>query len=171
MRYNWSNASQKPEPSQVLHAGSRSRTWQRFSETLFAKSISVPLLEPGQVFLQGTNHLKNIGELLPERQVKFKRLNKLFNGPWILVTYCQKKKWEIPVFKMKCWGWIIFQWPGSSSGTVNLRLGFWLATYLDEHLLGLLNLGCCFGLKGFFTLGSVVLYQERIQLYPFLVIN
>ena len=170
MRYNWSNARQKPKPSQVLHAGSISRTWQRFSETLFAKSISVRLLEPRQDFLQGTNHLENIGELLPERRVKFKRLNKLFNGPWILVAYCQKK-WESAVFKIKCWCWIIFQWPSSSSDTVNLRLGYWLATHLDEHLRGLLNLGCCFGLKGFFRPGNVVLYQERIQLYPFLVIN
>ena len=103
MRYNWSNASQKPKPSYVLHAGSRSRTWQRFSETLFAKSISVRLLEPGQVFLQGTNQLKNIGELLPERQVRLKRLNKLFNGPWILVAYCQIKK-RISCFQNKMLG-------------------------------------------------------------------
>ena len=127
MRYNWSNARQKPKPSQVLHAGSRSRTWQGLSDILFAKSISVQLLEPGQVFLQGTNHIKNIGELLPERQVKFMRLNKLFNGPmakpWILVAHCQKKFENLLFSKKKCWCWMIFQWPSSSSRTVNLRLG------------------------------------------------
>ena len=83
MRYNWSTTRQKPKPSQVLHSGSRRRTWQGFSDILFAKSISVRLHESGQVFLQRTNDIKNIGELLPERQVKFKRLNKLFPA-WVL---------------------------------------------------------------------------------------
>ena len=121
-----------------LHAGSRSRTWQGFSDILFAKSISVPLLEPRQVFLQGTNQLKNIGELLPERQVKFKQLNKLFNGPmakpWILVAHCQKKL-RISGFQKKMLVLGNFPVTQLDYRTVNLRLGCWLETKCSVNVM------------------------------------